>query len=317
MGPEPAIDFENGTLSFSPESDPLPFKDVQLDDDVVNSQETFISSVHASRTFVIPPQSEILVPGRLQDLPASVVSINGMLAPRTNLCHRYSVFGVSELVSVADDGTVPVRIVNPSSQPVKIYRRTRLANFEEVDQNIATFEITASDPIGNPSLPDSRSVQFEQCDYSELPDLSDGVLSDGDRIKFRNLFKKYRDVFAFPGDQFGRTSLVQHVIDTGDTMPIQQRPYRASPDVKKEIDRQVNKMLKNRIIQESVSPWNSPVVLVKKKDGSYRFCVDFLKLNKVTKLDSFPMPLVADVLDSLAGTSLFSCLDLKSGFWQI
>ena len=76
-------------------------------------------------------------------------------------------------------------------------------------------------------------------------------------------------------------------------------------------------MLKNRIIQESVSPWSSPVVLVKKKDGSYRFCVDFLKLNKVTKLDSFPMPLVADVLDSLAGTSLFSCLDLKSGFWQI
>ena len=105
------------------------------DDDVVNSQETFISSVHASRTFVIPPQSEILVPGRLEDLPASVVRINGMLAPRTNFCHRYSVFGASELVSVADDGTVPVRIVNPSSQPVKIYRRTQLANFEEVDQN--------------------------------------------------------------------------------------------------------------------------------------------------------------------------------------
>ena len=187
-----------------------------------------------------------------------------------------------------------------------------MANFEEVDQNIVTFEITASDPIGNPSLPDSCSVQFEQCDYSELPDLS-----DGDRIKFRNLVKKYRDVFAFPGDQLGRTSLVQHVIDTGDAMPIKQRPYRASPDVKKEIDRQVDEMLENGIIQESVFPWSSPVVLVKKKDGSYRFCVDFRKLNKVTKLDSFPMPLVADVLDSLAGTSLFSCLDLKSGFWQI
>ena len=204
--------------------------------------------------------------------------------------------------------------MNPSSQPVKIYRRTRLANFEEVDQNIATFEITASDPIRNPSLPDSCSDQFEQCDYSELPDLSDSVLSDGDRIKFRNLFKKYRDVFAFPGDQLGRTSLVQHVIDTGDAMPIKQRPYRASPDVKKEIDRQVDEVLENGIIQESVSPWSSPVVLVKKKDGSYRFCVDFRKLNKVTKLDSFPMPLVADALDSLAGTSLFSCLDSKKWF---
>ena len=207
----------------------MPFKDVQLDD-VVNPHETFISPVHASRTFVIPPQSEILVPGRLDDLPASVVSINGMLAPRTNLCHRYCVFGASEFVSVADDGTVAVRIVNPSSQPVKIYRRTR------------------------------------------------------------NLFKKYRDVFAFPGDQLGRTSLVQHVIDTGDAMPIKQRPYRASPYVKKEIDRQVDEVLENGIIQESVSPWSTPVVLVKKKDGSYRLCVDFRKLNKATKLYSFPMP---------------------------
>ena len=59
-----------------------------------------------------------------------------------------------------------------------------MANFEEVDQNNATFEITASDPIGNLPLPDSCSDQSEQCDYSELPDLSDSVLSDGDRIKF-------------------------------------------------------------------------------------------------------------------------------------
>ena len=150
-----------------------------------------------------------------------------------------------------------------------------------------------------------------------ITDLSDSVLSDGDRIKFPNLFKKYRDVFAFPGDQLGRSSLVQHVIDIGDAMPIKQRPYRASPDVKKEIDRQVDEMVHNGIIQQSVSPWSTPVVLVKKKDGSFRFCVDFRKLNKVTKLDSFPMPLVADALYSLAGTSLFSCLDLKSGFWQI
>ena len=76
-------------------------------------------------------------------------------------------------------------------------------------------------------------------------------------------------------------------------------------------------MLKKEIIQESVSPWSSPVVLVKKKDGSYRFCVDFRKINKVTKVDSFPMPLAADALDSLADAIVFSTLDLKSGFWQI
>ena len=91
--------------------------------------------------------------------------------------------------------------------------------------------------------------------------------------------------------------------------------YRVSPDVKKVIDRQVDEILEKGIIQESVSPWSSPVVLVKKKDGSYRFCVDFRKVNKVTKVDSFPMPLVADALDCLAGASVFSVLDLKSVFW--
>ena len=76
-------------------------------------------------------------------------------------------------------------------------------------------------------------------------------------------------------------------------------------------------MLEKGIIQESVSPWSCPVVLVKTKDGSYRFCVDFRKVNKVTKVGSFPMPLVADALDSLAGARVFSVLDLKRGFWQI
>ena len=69
----------------------------------------------------------------------------------------------------------------------------------------------------------------------------------------------------------GRTSLVQHVIDTRDAMPIKERPYRTSPEGKQEIDRQVGEMLQKGIIQESVSPWSSPVVLVKNKDGHVRF----------------------------------------------
>ena len=104
-------------------------------------------------------------------------------------------------------------------------------------------------------------------DYSDLPDLSDSILNDDDRNKFRELFRCYRDVFAFTGDQLGKSSLVQHVIDTGDAMPIKQRPYRASPRCKQEIDRQVDDMLQKGIIRESVSPWSSPVVLVMKKNG--------------------------------------------------
>ena len=303
------VNFDNGLLSFPAEEDPLPFNHSHDSD---SPSEIFRSSVHASRTFVIPPQSEILVLGELNSLPSKVRPVDGMISPRSELHHRYSLFGASELVKVAEDWSVPVRMVNPSSEPVKIYRRTKLADFEEVDQNIATFELSAScetektSPKGFNESENNRCDYSEYKDYSQLPDLSGSVLSDGDKVKFRDLFKKYRDVFAFPGDQLGRTSLVQHVIETGDAVPIKQRPYRSSPESKREVDRQVEEMLDKGIVQESVSPWSSPVVLVKKKDGTFRFCVDYRRLNKVTKKDSFPMPLVADALDSLAGTNLFS-----------
>jgi len=184
------IDFENGIVNFSPE-DPLPFGSVQLNDsfdDSAGPGETFITSVHASRTYIIPPQSENLVSGKLNSLP-SEVGINSMVAPMSDLSHRYSVFGASELVRVAEDGTIPVRMLNPSSQPVKIYLRTRLANFEEVDQNIATFELNATEQVGEPPSPESTYCQVEQNDYSELPDLLDSPISDVDRIKFQNFLR--------------------------------------------------------------------------------------------------------------------------------
>ena len=272
------VDFEDGSVNFPSEPDPLSFKGVHLKDDSDSTDKAFISSVHASRTLVIPPQSEILVSGELNSLP-SAVGINGMIIPKSDLCHRYSVFGASELVSVADDGMIPIRLVNPSFQPVKIYRRNRLADFEEVDQNVATFELNATEKIEEPS----NHEQLEKHDYSQLPDLSDSILSPYDKVKFRDLFVKY----CLSDSELGRTSLVQHVIDTGDATPIKQMPYRISPEGKQEIDRQVNNMLERGIVQESVSAWSSPVVLVKKKDGSMRFCVDYRKLNKVTKKGSF------------------------------
>ena len=124
-------------------------------------------------------------------------------------------------------------------------------------------------------------------------------------------------MFATTDHELGHTTLVQHHIDTGEAQPIRQQPYRVSPAVRNRINEHVDKMLEHGTIQPSVSPWAAPVVLVKKKDGTERFCVDYRKLNGVTRRDSHPIPHVQDTLDCLHGTSHFSCLDLRSGYWQV
>ena len=95
------------------------------------------------------------------------------------------------------------------------------------------------------------------------------------------------------------------------------RPYRPSFKQKQEIDRQIEKMLKNGIISPSKSPWAAPVGLVRKKSGEMRFCINYCKLNNVTKKDSYLIPRIDDTLDKMHGKTIFSTLDLASGYFQI
>lgn len=122
---------------------------------------------------------------------------------------------------------------------------------------------------------------------------------------------------ALMGSKLGCTSVAEHVIVTK-SPPIKQKYYRVSPVMQKHIDKELEEMLNEGIIEESNSPWASPIILVKKKaKDSYRFCVDYRKLNTVTERDSYPLPNVSDTLDKLKDARYLSSLDIKSAYWQV
>lgn len=128
---------------------------------------------------------------------------------------------------------------------------------------------------------------------------------------------KHSQLFAQTDYDLGHTTLVSHKINTGDSRPIKQPLRRIPVNTKDQIDETLEGMIEKGVIEPSTSPWASGVVLVKKKDGSTRFCVDYRRLNDVTVKDAYPLPRIDESLDHLAENKWFSTLDLRSGYWPV
>ena len=131
------------------------------------------------------------------------------------------------------------------------------------------------------------------------------------------MLSDFEDVFAFSEGELGTTNVAKHSVDTGDSAPLKQPSRRVPYSMRGKVVELVNTMLERGIIEPSSSPWASPIVLVSKRDGSTRFCVDYRRLNAVTKTDVFPLPRIDACLDSLEGNQFFSTLDLMAGYWQV
>ena len=163
------------------------------------------------------------------------------------------------------------------------------------------------------------------CDPSALPDhlrrlleRTSSDLDDLQKSQLANTLMEFVDLFPIPGSALtGHTDAVEHTIDTGDTPPIRCAPRRMSPQKIKQEESSVEEMLSGGQFEPSDSPWSAPVVLVTKKDGGTRFCVDYRRLNLATVKDAYPLPRIDDTLDMLAGKRWFSTLDLASGYWQV
>ena len=280
---------------------------LQLDDSPIDQVAADVSCpVRVLSTCVIPPSSEAVLPVGLDvEFAAGTV---GLIETSQHLMDRYQLQGAAVLATTTADRTVPYRLINPTSKPVTLYKGANLGTFTSHSSNLQVFSLDTEVPEPGKT----------EASIPDVPvDFSNSALTESQQKQLQQLINEYRDVFALSPEELGRTNWVQHTIDTGDASPIRMRPYRVPEAQKERIEKCIDDMLDQEVIRPSASPWASPVVLVKKPDGSDRFCADFRRVNAITKKDSYPLPRIAESLDALAGTQYFSSMDLMSGYWQI
>lgn len=205
---------------------------------------------------------------------------------------------------------VPLRLINPSTQMVTLHKGTHLAILEPIESQ-------AIHQIGNKGEPTEQDISQRMLDVLSSLTAGQECLSPTQRNQLLSLLLTYADVFAEGPHDVGRTDVTTHSIDTGTAPPIKQHPRRIPMAYRQEASNLIKEMVDKGTIQPSQSPWSSPIVLVKKKNGTLRFCVDYRKLNAVTRKDAYPIPRIDDTLDTLAGSQWFSTLDLISGYWQV
>ena len=156
-------------------------------------------------------------------------------------------------------------------------------------------------------------ILFEQIKFEE----GTAEWTEEQKHRVKSVIEKYLFLFGMNSLDLGRTDLIKHQIKLKDYTPIKDRYCRIPPHQYEEVRKHLKEMLDIGAIRRSSSPWASPVVLVCKKDGSLRFCIDLRKLNARTVKDAYSLPRIEDALDSLNGACIFTSLDLKSGYWQV
>ena len=189
---------------------------------------------------------------------------------------------------------VLVRVINLSPAPVTLYQNTSVGTFSQLENG-------ALEPASCNCLATEKPRQTKPL-VSEGFDLEAMSLSSPQN-ELASLLDEFANIFSSGPADLGLTGIMQHLIDTGDHPPIKQAPRRVL-------------MHQQGRYANTSSPWATPIVLVKKKDGTTRFWVDYRKLNDMTRKDAYPLPCIDETLDALAGAKVFTTLDLASGYWQ-
>ena len=262
-------------------------------------------------TVTIPPRSKMYIEVDVEN--AQYLADFGLVDNHKNLEKDKGVY-LTRGVLDPHQKQVHIQMTNFKDETVTIFTQEYLGDCESYYEEEAPIRGTCN------------RLDLEQREITEgklpehLTDLwnrSSIHLNQEEKQKLTNLLIKYQDVFSRSADDLGRTDRILHRVNTGTAAPIRQHARRL-PLGKKEIEKaEIQKMLARDVIEPSKSPWSSPVVLVTKRDGSTRFCIDYRRVNEVLINDAFGIPRTDECLDSLAGGKWFACLDLNQGFFQV
>ena len=302
------IDYENNTVYFPNQNISTIYKPLPIRP----GKAILMENVE------IEPNSEMIVPVRVSHATSNYIAL---IEPVSTIIAKSHVM-VAKCVSRVINNSSICRILNPSNNKVEIPAGKVMGNCTPIqDKNISILEDESSPSVSVADLQtnnafDQNAIQMAK----DLGiDLSNTNLSPEQKHRLLTLIGKNRKVFSANNSELGQTNLFSHRIETGSAKPHRQQPNRCSSTIRKEIKNKTKELLKDDLIQPSNSMWQSPVVLVKKKSGEYRFAIDYRHLNKVTEPISFPLPRLECIFDMLGESQpkYFSTLDLASGFWQI
>lgn len=252
----------------------------------------------ASRVeFLLEPlgQDEGTLPDGLLVSPALVQAERGLLyAPVTN-------------VGTRDVWVTPRRLIGS----VEVVTTAPISSRPKVE---LSFDESSQEYVAEVSSQEAYDMANREGDFS-VPSFTN--LSEGDAVKARRLLGTYQSIFAKGQGDVGCTKLITHEIPLLDSAPVRQ-PYRRIPPAQYEAVRaHIQQLVDSQIVRESSSPYSSPIVVVQKKDGNIRLCVDYRQLNAKTRKDAYPLPRIDESLDALTGARWFSTLDLASGYNQV
>lgn len=270
----------------------------------------------------IPSESLKFVPCKLNQEHTGTVLVRA-----TRCSFPGKEFCVPSCLASIRKGVVYVPVLNLSTTMLDFKLRDRITEIDfaydarvQLVEDKKLLEEEEKEKLGSEEPPMCAAIHYQEpkpfANPQEEIQLGSG-LSDEQRRRVLDVLAKHQKCFP-QGEKLGSTSLVEFTIDTGDAKPQRSNPIRVSPSERKVIAQKVEKFLRQGLAQPSTSPWAASVVLVKKKlDQDYRFCVDYRRLNAVSKRDVYPLPRIDDVLDRLAGAKWFASIDLLSGYYQV